>query len=178
MAKVLFVNEHREIEVEPGRLLSDVAHELGIQVCREEFAGTGIGDYTVWVRGDSGCVSSMTWYERVMKRCKGERRMANRTKVLSDCKVWTQQGMQTRQGRPRPIDKAARAGEDGSERFDHANNAAGTAWNPYGHPKAVGEGQREAPKFEPKVKAGAKGKAAAAKAEPEEADGDEEAADE
>jgi hypothetical protein len=176
MAKVMWVNEHREVEVEPGRLLSDIANELGIQVCREEFAGTGIGDYTVWVRGGDGCVSAMTWYERIIKRCKGERRMANRTRVLTDCRVWTQQGMSSRQGRPRPIDKAPRAGEDGSERFDHEHNAAGTAWNPHGHPKAVGEGKREAPKFEPKGKKdpkAAKGKAAAAEAAEDDAGDDE-----
>ena len=34
-----------------GRTISDIAAELGIAVCREEFAGTGIGNYTVWVKG-------------------------------------------------------------------------------------------------------------------------------
>ena len=51
MPKVEFVNEHRAVEVDEGRFISDIADELGIAVCREEFAGTGIGDYTVWVQG-------------------------------------------------------------------------------------------------------------------------------
>ncbi len=170
MPKVMFVNEHREVEVQTGRLISDVAAELGIQVCREEFAGTGIGDYTVWVKGGSGCVSPPTFYERVIKRCKGQRRMANRTKVLGDCEVWTQGGMSPRQGKPRPIAAAPRAGEDGSARFDHENNAAGTAWHPYGHPHAVGSGTREPNRYEPpqkktKAKAEAKDKPEKAKAD-------------
>ena len=56
MPKVTFVNEDRTVEVERGRLISDIATELGIATCREEFAGTGIGDYTVWVKGDDGAL--------------------------------------------------------------------------------------------------------------------------
>jgi hypothetical protein len=166
MPKVSFVVEHREVEVKSGRVLSDIAADLGIEVCREEFAGTGFGDYTVWVKGDKGCVSPPTWYERVFKRCKGQRRMANRTKVLGDIQVWTQQGMGSRANRPRPLSPAPRAGEDGSELFDHENNAAGTAWNVYGHPHAVGTGEREAPVYVPKKKRVPKKKAAPAKAAP------------
>lgn len=162
MPKIMFVNEHREVEVEPGRLISDVAKELGIAVCREEFAGTGIGDYTVWVKGEKGCVSPMTFYERVIKRCKGQRRMANRTKVLGDIEVWTQAALGSRQGKPRPLAPAARAGEDGSAMFDHPNDAAGTAWHPYGHPHAIGSGTREPFKYVPKEKK----KKAAAKPKP------------
>jgi hypothetical protein len=139
-------------------------------VCREEFVGTGIGDYTVWVKGEQGCVSPPTWYERFIKRVRGQRRMANRAKVLKDCSVWTQQGLSMRARVPRPLDPAARAGEDGSERFDHENDPAGTTWNVYGHPKAVGKGNREAPKYEPPVKKTKEKKAKAApeaKAQPE-----------
>ena len=147
MPKIMFVNEHREVEVESGRLISEIATELGIITCRVTFMNTGIGDYTVWVDGDGGCVSKPTWYERIIKRCTGQRRMANRTRVLGDCKIWTQQGMASRARVPRPIAPAARAGEDGSERFDHENDAAGTTWNPYGHPHAVASGTRDAPVY-------------------------------
>jgi hypothetical protein len=179
MPKVTFVVEHREAEVDAGRTISDVASELGIQTCREEFAGTGIGDYTVWVKGEANCLSPPTFYERWIKRCKGQRRMANRARVLKDCRVWTQQGLGSRLSAPRPLAAAARAGEDGSERFYHEHNAAGTTWNPYGHPKAVGKGEREAPKYEPpkkKEKAVAKKAPAAAQAAEEaEDEGDDEA---
>jgi hypothetical protein len=189
MPKVQFVNEHREVEVEAGRLISEIADELGIAVCREEFVGTGVGDYTVWVKGEQDCLSPPTWYERFVKRCRGQRRMANRAKVLKDCSVWTQQGLGTRARAPRPLDPAPRSGEDGSERFDHEHNAAGTTWNVYGHPYAVGKGDREPPKYEAPVKkkkekkakpaADAKPKPEPAPKEPEDADaaeGDAEAA--
>ncbi|HHH10847.1 MAG TPA: hypothetical protein ENK23_02065 [Sorangium sp.] len=152
MPKIMFVNEHREVEVESGRLISEVATELGIITCRVTFANTNIGDYTVWVDGAGGCVSKPTWYERVIKRCTGQRRMANRTRVLGDCKVWTQPGMASRARVPRPIAPAPRAGEDGSPRFDHEHNPAGTAYNPYGHPHAVASGTRDAPVYVPPVK--------------------------
>ena len=150
MPKVEFVNEHRAVEVDEGRFISDIADELGIAVCREEFAGTGIGDYTVWVQG--GPLSPPTFYERFIKRCKGDRRMANKARVLGDCKVWTQAGLTSRLGVPRPMQPAARASEDGSEMFDHENNAAPTTWHPRGHPKAVGQGTREARVYEPPKK--------------------------
>ena len=149
MPKVQFVNEHREIDVEAGRLLSDIADELGIAVCREEFAGTGFGDYTVFIKGDDDALSPITFYEKWIKRCRGQRRLANRTKVFGDIQVWTQGGLSSRLGVPRPLEPAARAGQDGSEMFDHENNAAGTTWHPFGHPKAVGTGKREARKYEP-----------------------------
>ena len=99
--KVFFVNEHREVEVESGRRISDVADELGIAVKRT--AGIGFfPDYTIWVRGDEGSTSPLTWFERVVKRCKGWRRMADETLVLGDVKVWTQQGLGYRVSRARP----------------------------------------------------------------------------
>jgi len=153
MPKVLFVNEHREVEVEAGRLISDVAEELGIAVCRQHFAGIPFGDWSVWVDGPTGCVSPMTALERLWDRCAGWRRSANRTRILGDCKIHTQQGLASRARVPRPIDPVPVPSTDPqAERFDHENNAAGTAWNVYGHPKAVGLGKREAPKYEPPKK--------------------------
>ena len=168
MPKVTFVNEHRHVEVDKGRVLSEIAAQLGIATCREEFVGTGFGDYTVWIEGAADAVSPPTWYERVIKRCKGQRRMANRTKVLGDIKVWTQGGLGSRVGQPRPLDPAARAGEDGSEVFDHANDPGGTAWHVYGHPHAVGEGKREPKVYVPPVKKQRKKKVAPKKAAPAE----------
>jgi hypothetical protein len=163
MPRVTFVVEHRQIEVEAGRRISDVAAELGIECCREELAGSRFGNWTVWVQGDNGCLSPPDWYERWVMRVKGWRRAANRARILGDCKIWTQQGIGTRLRAPRPLDAAARPTEDPrAERFDHAHNAAGTAWNPYGHPKAVGRGARDAPRYEPK-----KGKKEEADAEAE-----------
>src|SRR5688572_21899975 len=102
MPRITFVNEHRTVETEPGRLLSDIAAELGIAVCRETFRGTGIGDYTCWVKGEPGATSPPTFLERLLG-AKGQRRMANRTRVLGDVQVWTQAGPGNRLRAPRPI---------------------------------------------------------------------------
>jgi hypothetical protein len=148
MPKVIFVNEHREVDVAAGRLLSDVAKELGIQLCREELANTGFGNYSVWIQGEEGCVSPPSLWER-LRGVKGWRRFANKTKVLGDVKVWSQQGIGSRVGLSRQLSPAPGAE---SERFVHEKSAAGTAWHPLGHPAAVGEGQRQPSKFEPPVK--------------------------
>src|SRR5262245_51389327 len=100
MPKVSFVNENRVVEVASGRLISDVANELGIAVCRESFAGTGIGDYTVWVKGESGSVSPMGFLEKLMG-ARGLKRFANRTRILGDVQVWTQGGLADRLRSPR-----------------------------------------------------------------------------
>ncbi len=151
MPKVTFVNEHREVDVESGRLLSDVAKELGIQVCREELANTGFGNYSVWIQGEKGCVSPPSLWER-LRGLKGWRRFANKTKILRDVTVWTQQGIGSRVGQERKISKAPGADEESAERFVHEESAAGTAWHPLGHPAAVGEGKRPPNKYEPPVK--------------------------
>jgi len=164
MPKVTFVNEHREVEVAQGSLISEAAAKLGIDVCREHFVGTDFGNKSVWVDGEDGCLSEPTLFERWWGRCKGQRRLANRARVLKDCKVWTQQGMSGRTGQERDIDPAPRPSEDEAIRFDHEHSTAGTAWNVYGHPKTIGSGTREPPKYEPpKKKAAVKKKAAPAK---------------
>ena len=92
MPKVTFVNEHRIIECEKGRLVSDVAAELGIAVCRESFRGTGIGGYSIWAKGEPGCVSEVGFWEK-LGGASGMRRMANRTKIVGDESIWTQGGL-------------------------------------------------------------------------------------
>jgi len=156
MPKVTFVNEHRTVEVEKGRLISEAAAEFGINVCRVAFAGTGIGDYTVWVRGAPGCVSPPGFFERLLG-VRGWKRYANRARILGDLEVWTQGGIGDRLRSPRPVtsppspvtDKAA-----GRLPID----ASGSAAFPYGDPRAVGKGERPAigrSTAKPKAAAGA-----------------------
>lgn len=140
MPKVTFVNEHRVVEVEKGRLISDVAKELGIPVCREAFAGTGIGDYTVWVRGDEASVTPPTFLEKLLG-ARGWRRFANRVRVLGDIEVWTQPGLGNRLGSPRPVSPPPRPSSDPAARRKPVD-AAGSAAFPYGDPRAVGQGTR------------------------------------
>jgi hypothetical protein len=172
---VTFVNEHRTIEVEAGRKISDVASELGISVCRESFIGTGIGDYTVWVKGEPGSVSPVGFWEK-LKGARGWRRQANRALILGDVAIYTQAGPDDRLRSPRPVTAPPRPSEDKTaERLPV--DASGSAAFPYGNPHAVGKGEREAigrSTAKPK-KAGAKGAPAAEEAD--EAEGDEEASE-
>lgn len=165
MPKVTFVNEHRTVETSPGRLLSDIAAELGIAVCREAFRGTGIGDYTCWVKGDPGATSPPTFLEKLLG-ARGQRRMANRTRVLGDVQVWTQAGPGNRLRAPRPIAPPPSPATD-PEAPRKPIDASGSAAFPYGDPRAVGHGKREpiaAGALEAKAAKEKKAKAAPAKA--------------
>src|SRR4051812_2566864 len=142
MPKVTFVNEHRTVEVEKGRKISDVAAELGIAVCRESFAGTGIGDYTVWIKGADGSVSPPGFWER-LRGVRGLRRFADKTKILGDIEVFTQAGIGDRLRSPRPVSPPPNPSKD-KEAPRLGVSAAPTAAFPYGHPHAVGKGERDA----------------------------------
>jgi hypothetical protein len=167
MPKVTFVNEHRTVEVAAGRKISDVAAELGIAVCREEFVGSGIGNYTVWVEGPAGCLSPPGFWEK--RSIRGTRRLANKAKILGDVQVWTQAGLRDRLRAPRPLDACPTPKTDPEARRLGVSSA-GTAAFPGGHPQAVGKGEREAiaRNTGKKGPAGARGAAAAAAAEEEE----------
>lgn len=170
MPKVTFINENRSVDVEAGRKVSDVAAELGIQVCREEFAGTGIGNYTIWVKGADGCVSPPGFWEKFRGGASGWRRLANRTKILGDVQIWTQPGLGDRLRAPRPVTAPPTPKTD-TEAARLGVSSAGTAAFPYGNPAAVGKGERPAvARSTGKAKAaGAKG----AKVEVEEEEADE-----
>jgi hypothetical protein len=161
MAKVTFINEHRTVEVEPGQLISDLAAELGITVCRAAFAGTGIGNYTVWVKCEPGSVSEPGFWEKLTGGAKGWRRQANRARILGDVQVWTQAGPDDRLRSPRPVAAPPRPSEDATAPRLGVSSA-GTAAFPYGNPLAVGKGTREAiGRSTAKPKKAAGGKAAA-----------------
>jgi hypothetical protein len=142
MPKVTFVNEHRTVEVEAGRKVSDVAAELGIAVCREHFAGTGFGDYTIWIKGADGCVTPPGFLEK-LSGARGLRRQANHVKILGDVEITTQPGITDRLRSPRPVSPVPTPKTD-PEAKRLGVSAAGTAAFPYGHPHAVGKGEREA----------------------------------
>jgi hypothetical protein len=159
MPKVTFVNEARTVEVDAGRTVSDIAEELGIPVCREEFAGTGFGDYTIWVQGADGCVSPPGFWER-LRGARGWKRFANRTLIQGDVAIYTQAGLGDRLRTQRPVD-APPTPKTNPQARRLGVSAAGTAAFPYGNPQAVGKGEREAV-ARSTGKKGAAGKAAAA----------------
>src|SRR5580700_1852869 len=168
MPKVTFVNEDRTVEVASGRKVSDVAAELGIAVCREEFAGTGIGNYTVWIKGADGCVSAPGFWEK-LSGIRGWRRLANKTKILGDVEVFTQAGLRDRLRAPRPVTAPPTPKTDPTARR-LGESSAGTAAFPGGHPHEIGKGTRDAVARNTgkPAKAGAAGKGAAAAAAAEE----------
>jgi hypothetical protein len=173
MPKVTFVNEHRIVEIESGRKISDVAAELGIAVCRETFAGTGIGDYTVWVKGPDGCVSAPGFWEK-LRGIRGWKRYADKARILGDVEIFTQAGIGDRLRAPRPVAAAPTPKTDPTAKRLPID-AAGTAAYPYGNPKAVGKGERDVPPrntSKPK-KAGSTDEAEAEDDEADEAEGDE-----
>ena len=141
MPKVTFVNEHRSVEVASGRKISDIAAELGIVVCAEAFRGTGIGDWTVYVKGADNALTPPTLFEKLWG-VKGWRRLANRAKVLGDVEVWTLGGLPDRLRAPRPISAPPNPSKD-PEAKRKPIDAAATAAFPHGHPHAVGKGTRE-----------------------------------
>ena len=166
MPKVTFINENRTVEVDVGRKVSDVAAELGIQVCREEFAGTGIGNYTIWVKGPDGCVSPPGFWEKLRGGASGWRRLANRTRILGDVQIFTQPGLGDRLRSPRPV-TAPPVPKTDTAAARLGVSSAGTAAFPYGDPRAVGKGERPAvARSTAKAKAAGKG----AKVEVEEAE--------
>jgi hypothetical protein len=170
MPKVTFVNENRTVEVVAGRKISDVAAELGIAVCREEFAGTGIGNYTVWIKGADGCVSAPGFWEK-LSGIRGWRRLANKTKILGDVEIFTQAGLRDRLRAPRPVTAPPTPKTD-PEAPRLGVSAAGTAAFPGGHPQAVGKGTRDAVARNTGKK-GAKGAVVAAAEAEEEEESDE-----
>jgi hypothetical protein len=167
MPKVTFVNERRTVEAKKGLTIAQVAEQAGVAICREEFVGTGIGNYTCWVKAADGALSPPDWWER-FKGAKGPRRFANRVLVLGDVEVTTQGGLSNRLRTARVIDAPPTPKTDANA-ARLGVSAAGTAAFPFGNPKEVGKGEREAVARntgKPK-KAGA---AAAAEADAEESD--------
>jgi hypothetical protein len=169
MPKVTFVNEHRTVEVAAGRKISDVAAELGISVCREAFRGSGIGDWSVYVKAAEGALTPPSTLEKLLG-VKGWRRLANRTKILGDVEVWTAGGLPDRLRSPRPVSPVPNPSKDPAATRKPID-AAGTSAFPYGHPQAVGKGQREAiPVGAGKGKKAAAGAAAATETKEEAAE--------
>ena len=167
MPKVTFINEHRTVEVASGRKISDIAAELGIVVCREAFRGSGLGDWTVYVKCAEGALTPPTFMEKLLG-IRGWSRLANRTKVLGDCEIWTAGGLPDRLRAPRPIAPPPNPSKD-PEAKRKPIDASATAAFPYGHPSAVGKGAREAiPVGAGKGKKDAAAGKAAAKEEAEE----------
>ena len=146
MPKIAFVNEHRVIEVESGRSVRDVAREANIALDVNRFHG-------VWSCGGRGLCSACTcWIDEStagaagprsivekLRGLKGWRRLACRTRVTGDIKVFTMPAAGNRVGVARPIDPSPSPVVDPSAPRKKPD-AAATAEFIHGHPLSVGAG--------------------------------------
>jgi ferredoxin len=147
MPKVVFVNEHRIVEVPQGKNLKSLALELGINPHREFFRGVNCGylgmcgTCQVWVKeGAPGSANSRNLREKIAGM-RGLRRLACQVKVLGDVEVTTFAGGDGRLRSPRPIAPPPRPSVDATAKRKPID-ASGTAEFVLGHPSAVGTGTR------------------------------------
>ena len=149
MPKVVFVNEHRIVEVPQGKNLKTLALELGINPHREFFRGVNCGYFgmcgtcQLWVKESGpGSTNSKNLREKIAGM-RGLRRLACQVKVLGDVEVTTFAGGDGRLRAPRPIAPPPNPSIDPTAKRKPID-ASGTAEFTLGHPSAVGTGTRVA----------------------------------
>src|SRR5215472_3325241 len=151
MPKVTFVNEARVVEAEPGANIRDVALECGIAVNNsEDFHGFNCGGHGLcttclcWVEeSEPGAAGPRTLMER-LRALRGWRRLACRTNLQGDVRVFTMPGQHERSRKQRPVSPPPRPTDDptaGRKPVD----AAPTAAFIHGHPSMVASGTRKPP---------------------------------
>jgi ferredoxin len=147
MPKVVFVNEHRIVEVPQGKNLKSLALDLGINPHREFFRGINCGylglcsTCQVWVKESApGSVNARNFREKIAGM-RGLRRLACQVKVLGDVEITTFAGGDGRLRAPRPIAPPPKPTIDPTA-VRKPIDAASTAEFTFGHPAAVGTGTR------------------------------------
>ncbi len=147
MPKVVFVNEHRIVEVPERKNLKTLALELGINPHREFFMGLNCGylgvcgTCQVWVRESKPGSASRRNLRETFAGTRGERRLACQVEILGDIEVTTLAGGADRLRAPRPIAPPPRPTVDATAKRKPID-AASTAEFTLGHPSAVGSGTR------------------------------------
>jgi ferredoxin len=149
--KITFVNEHLTVDVEPGKNVRDVARANGVALDVNRFRGTfncgGRGVCTAcvcWVEeGAPGAAGPRSWLEKV-RGLTGWRRLACRTSVQGDVRVFTMPAAGNRVAMPRSIAPPPSPTTDESAPRKPID-AASTAEHIHGHPSKVGRGIVSAP---------------------------------
>lgn len=147
MPKVVFVNEHRIVEVPQGKNLKSLALELGINPHREFFRGVNCGylgmcgTCQVWVKEGAASATNPPNLREKIAGMRGLRRLACQVKVMGDVEVTTLAGGEGRLRAPRPIAAPPRPTVDPTAQRKPID-ASATAEFVYGHPSAVGSGTR------------------------------------
>jgi ferredoxin len=147
MPKVVFVNEHRIVEIASGKNLKSLAIELGVNPHREFFRGLNCGylglcgTCQLWVKPSAPGALNPPNFREKMAGMRGERRLACQVRVLGDIEVTTMPGGDGRLRAPRPIAAPPQPTVDPTAKRKPID-AAATAQYLYGHPSAVGTGKR------------------------------------
>ncbi len=147
MPKVVFVNEHRIVDVPAGKNLKTLALDLGINPHREFFRGVNCGHLglcgacQVWVREGSPGATNRRNLRESIAGTRGERRLACQVKILGDVEITTFPGGIDRLRAPRPIAAPPRPTVDPTAKRKPID-ASPTAEFILGHPSAVGTGTR------------------------------------
>ena len=147
MPKVVFVNEHRIVEVPQGKNLKSLALELGINPHREFFRGVNCGYFgmcgtcQVWVKESKpGSANAPNLREKIAGM-RGLRRLSCQVKILGDVEITTFAGGDGRLRSPRPIAAPPQPSIDPTAKRKPID-ASGSAEFIHGHPSAVGTGTR------------------------------------
>jgi ferredoxin len=147
MPKVVFVNEHRIVEVPQGKNLKSLALELGINPHREFFRGVNCGYFgmcgtcQVWVKESKPGSANAPNLREKFAGMRGMRRLSCQVKIMGDVEVTTFAGGVDRLRSPRPIAAPPQPSIDPTAKRKPID-AAGSAEFIHGHPSAVGTGTR------------------------------------
>jgi len=151
--KVLFVNEHRSVEIAVGTSVRDAAREAGVSLDTARFRGGlscgGLGICRAclcWVEPSAPeAVGERMFFER-LRGLTGWRRLACRAQVRGDLKVYSLPAADDRVGKARAIEAPPSPVADPAARRK-PDDAASTAAHVHGHPSAIGRGgaAREVP---------------------------------
>jgi ferredoxin len=151
MPKVTFVNENRIVDAGEGDNVRDVALQSGIDINNtEEFRGVNCGGHGLcssclcWVEESvPGAAGPRTFMER-LRALRGWRRLACRTRLVGDVKVFTMPGQHDRARKQRPVSPPPRPTEDPAAARKPID-AVGTSEFPKGHPSEIASGTRKPP---------------------------------
>ena len=146
MPRITFVNEHLTVDAEPGSSVASLARREGVALDVNRFRGTfncgGRGVCSAclcWVEESTpGAAGPRSLFEK-LRGLGGWRRLACRTRLTGDVRVFTLPAAGNRVGVPRAIAPAPTPTTDPSA-ARKANDAASTAEHIHGHPSMVGRG--------------------------------------
>ena len=146
MPRITFVNEHLTVDAEPGSSVASLARREGVALDVNRFRGTfncgGRGVCSAclcWVEESTpGAAGPRSLLEK-LRGLGGWRRLACRTRLTGDVRVFTLPAAGNRVGVPRAIAPAPTPTTDPSA-ARKANDAASTAEHIHGHPSMVGRG--------------------------------------